>query len=228
MSEPSTLSSPQTHEGQGFETGLVLEAVKISLHDKLLVDLTLHVEPRQVVTVMGESGAGKSSLLAFAGGFLGADFKSEGRVWLNGSELTFLPLQQRRMGVLFQDPLLFPHLSVGQNLAFGLPPKTKNKVALIAKALQDVGLDGYEHRDPATLSGGQKARVALMRVLLSDPSALLLDEPFSKLDVELRKHIRSLVFQAADRRGLPVLLVTHDPMDAEAAGGPVIDLSKSQ
>jgi putative thiamine transport system ATP-binding protein len=150
-----------------------------------------------------------------------------GRVRLNGRDLTGLPPEARRMGVLFQDELLFPHLSVGANLAFGLRPEVRGRAARRARveaALEAVGLSGFADRDPATLSGGQRARAALMRMLLSDPAALLLDEAFGKLDAALRGQIRSLVFDAAREKRLPILQVTHDEADAAAAGGRVCRL----
>ncbi len=110
---------------------------------------------------------------------------------------------------------------------FGLLPAVAGATArkdAVRLALAEVGLDDFAERDPATLSGGQKARVALMRTLLSEPHALLLDEPFSKLDTARRGQVRALVFGEAAKRRLPVLLVTHDPADAEAAGGPCIEL----
>ena len=111
------------------------------------------------------------------------------------------------------------------NLAFGLPQACKGRAlrqSMIDAALTAVDLQGYGPRDPATLSGGERARVALMRCLLSEPSVLLLDEPFSRLDAGLRQSIRHLVFSHASARELPVILVTHDPADALAAAGPVL------
>jgi putative thiamine transport system ATP-binding protein len=128
---------------------------------------------------------------------------------------------------LFQDDMLFPHLSVGENLAFALPRSVRPRRARRARidaALSEAGLEGFAGRDPATLSGGQRARVALMRTLLAQPLALLLDEPFNKLDRDLRQRVRRFVFDHARRSALPTLLVTHDPADAEAAGGGVITL----
>jgi putative thiamine transport system ATP-binding protein len=146
---------------------------------------------------------------------------------LDGADITNAPAHQRRVGILFQDDLLFPHLSVGENLAFGLRPggSKGERQAKIADALTEVGLEGFADRDPATLSGGQKARVALMRMLLSDPCALLLDEPFSRLDTALRAQVRALVFARAKARALPVLMVTHDAEDAAAADGEIITLA---
>jgi putative thiamine transport system ATP-binding protein len=119
-------------------------------------------------------------------------------------------------------------MSVGGNLVFAVPPSVAGRTARRQRAgdaLGDVGLDGFFDRDPDTLSGGQKARVALARVLVSDPAFMLLDEPFSKLDAGLRDQIRRLVFERAKARRLPVLLVTHDAADAEAAHGALVELA---
>jgi putative thiamine transport system ATP-binding protein len=208
--------------------GLVFERVAIRRGGRLLAALDATVEPGEVLTVMGPSGSGKSTLLAVATGMIDRGFEVTGRVLLDGRDLGGLPPQARRIGMLYQDDVLFPHLSVGGNLAFGLAPELRGRTArraAVAAALDEAGLTGFEDRDPATLSGGQRARVALMRVLLSRPGALLLDEPFSRLDAALRDQVRAFVFDHARAEGLPVLLVTHDPADAAAAGGPVVDLA---
>jgi len=121
---------------------------------------------------------------------------------------------------------LFPHLSVGENLAFGLPRglSSDERRARIEAALADADMETFAERDPATLSGGQRARIALLRTLAAEPRALLLDEPFSKLDARLRERFRRFVFQHATEQSLPTLLVTHDPADAAAAGGSVIEI----
>lgn len=209
------------------EGGLILDALRVALNGKTLVALDTTLGPGEVLTVMGPSGAGKSTLLAALIGQLPPAFRMSGRIILNGRDITALPTEARRMGLLFQDDVLFPHLSVGGNLAFGLPAHIRNRAARMDRvraALADIGLAGFETRDPTTLSGGQRARVALMRMLLSEPEALLLDEAFSKLDMGLRAQIRSLVFDTARARGLPVVQVTHDRADAEAAGGRVVEV----
>ncbi|MGC9368009.1 MAG: ATP-binding cassette domain-containing protein [Paracoccaceae bacterium] len=210
------------------ESGLILDKLTILRGDAPLVSVDLRIAPGEVVTVMGPSGVGKSTLLAAITGTLAPDFALRGGIRLDGQDLTALPPEARHVGILFQDDLLFPHLSVGANLAFGLAPRIKGRAARRARveeALAEIGLAGFAERDPATLSGGQKARVALMRMLLSEPHALLLDEPFSRLDAALRGQIRQLVFSRARALGLPTLLVTHDAADAEAAGGRVIELA---
>ncbi len=207
---------------------LELEGVTVSLGGKVLVSrLDLGVPPGVVTTVMGPSGSGKSTLLAWLCGSVAAAFTVSGRVRLGGVDITALPPEARRVGILFQDDLLFPHLSVGGNLAFGIPPGIgrTERSAHIEAALEEAELAGFADRDPATLSGGQRARVALMRTLLAEPRALLLDEPFSGLDAGLRGRVRRFVFDHARARRLPVLLVTHDPADAEAAGGPVVEIA---
>ncbi len=209
-----------------MDKGLHLNKVNITHAGRPLLAIDTHVGPGEVVTIMGPSGVGKSTLLSAITGTLPPDFSLSGQIRLNGRDLTGLPPDKRGIGILFQDALLFPHLSVGANLAFGLKPGgTKaERRARIEAALAEVGLGGFAPRDPATLSGGQRARVAMMRMLLSEPNALLLDEPFSGLDAELREQVRKLVFDHAKARGLPVLLVTHDEADAIAAGGRVVRL----
>lgn len=209
-----------------MDKGLSLRDVTISKDGAPLLSVSHDIEPGKVLTVMGPSGVGKSTLLAFITGTLSPDFRATGEVWLDGHDITHAPPHKRRVGILFQDDLLFPHLSVGANLAFGLQPggRVAERKAKIEEALDEVGLSGYSDRDPATLSGGQKARVALMRMLLSEPCGLLLDEPFSRLDAERRAQVRDMVFDRARARALPVLMVTHDAEDAHAAGGDVIAL----
>lgn len=207
---------------------LVLTAVSIGLPGRTLIAaLSATVQPGEILTVMGASGSGKSTLLALIGGFLNAPFSATGEVVLAGRRLNALPPHERRVGILFQDDLLFPHLSVAGNLMFGLPACVagrKERLQAVEQALADADLTGFASRDPATLSGGQRARVALLRTLLSQPQALLLDEPFGKLDAALRDDFRRFVFAFARRAKLPTVLVTHDAADAAATGGPILSL----
>jgi putative thiamine transport system ATP-binding protein len=192
----------------------------------LFAPLDLHVPPGVVTSVIGPSGSGKSSLLAYLCGTLAPQFEAEGRVLLDDDDVSALPPERRGLGILFQEPLLFPHLSVRGNLLFGLRDggdrRARRKIA--DSELASMGLAGFGDRDPETLSGGQKARVALLRVLLSKPRALLLDEPFGALDRDNRVKVRQLVFDEIRRRKLPTLLVTHDEDDASSAAGPVVAL----
>ncbi|WP_071795709.1 ATP-binding cassette domain-containing protein [Natronohydrobacter thiooxidans] len=204
---------------------LRLDRLEIARAGAVMVRLDREIAPGAVLSVMGPSGCGKSTLLAALVGALPGAFAMRGRVWLEGRDVTALPPHRRRMGMLFQDDLLFPHLSVAGNLGFGLARGVADRAGVIDAALREAGLEGMGGRDPATLSGGQRARVALMRVLLSEPRALLLDEPFAKLDAGLRAQMREFVFARARARGLPVVLVTHDLADARAAGGAVVNVS---
>ena len=209
-----------------MDKSLILRKLCILRDGLPLIEVDHLIAPGEVLTVMGPSGVGKSTLLSHITGTLAATFTAMGEVLLDGEDITNKPPHARHIGILFQDDLLFPHMSVGANLAFGMSAggRKSARKERIEQALGDVGLGGYAERDPATLSGGQKARVALVRMLLSDPKALLLDEAFSRLDAELRAQVRDLVFRTAKERSLPVLMVTHDVEDARAAGGTIIEL----
>ena len=194
---------------------LQLDITRLSLGTTTLVqDLHLDVPPGAVHTIMGDSGSGKSSLLAAVCGTLAPVFSFDGGITLNGQRIDALPTEQRRVGILFQDDLLFAHMTVRENLLFAVPPGPRaQREAAVTQALADLELPGFAHADPATLSGGQRARVALMRALLAQPQALLLDEPFSRLDAALRQRMREFVFATVRARQIPVLLVTHDQAD---------------
>jgi len=193
---------------------LSLRQLQLTLPGHCEVALDVEVAGGEILTVMGPSGSGKSSLLAAIAGFLSPAFTLKGDIFLGQQRLNELPAEQRGVGLLFQDALLFPHMSVAQNLAFALPSHVSDRRGAVAQALAAVGLAGYEERDPDTLSGGQKARVALQRLLLSQPRAVLLDEPFSSLDNRLRDQIRDDTVAILKQAGTPTLLVTHDPEEA--------------
>jgi len=200
---------------------LELDAVTIAMPERVLVrSLTAQVAAGEVLTVMGDSGSGKSTLLGWLCGDLPAGFLASGSVRLNGRDVLALPTAQRRIGMLFQDDLLFPHMRVLENLLFAIPsgePRAQ-RIASAEQALRNAGLDGHGPRMPASLSGGQRARVSVLRALLARPEALLLDEPFSKLDAALRQRFRAFVFERIREQGIPALLVTHDPQDVPHAG----------
>jgi putative thiamine transport system ATP-binding protein len=204
---------------------LELHKITISVGGRaLLRDLGARIAPGDVLAVMGASGSGKSSLLAWIAGTLGAPFEASGELRLDGANLAATPIQQRRIGLLFQDDLLFPHMSVRDNLLFALPAGDRaQRVAAADAALADAGLAGFGERLPSSLSGGQRSRVSLLRALLAQPRALLLDEPFSKLDSALRAQMREFTFNTLRERRVPVVLVTHDAADIPP-GAQVVNL----
>jgi putative thiamine transport system ATP-binding protein len=199
---------------------LLLENISLTIGDVLLLkSFTISVEAGEIVTLMGPSGCGKSSLLAYIAGDLTAPMRGAGRIMLDGVNLTRTPAERRRVGRLFQDDLLFPHLTVGGNLLFGIARGSLvERQSLVNEALSQAQLERLENRPPHTLSNGQKARVALFRALMAKPQAMLLDEPFSRLDAELRQSIRNYVFAHLRERNIPTVLVTHDREDAPAGG----------
>ena len=187
------------------------------------------VPPGEIVTLMGPSGSGKSTLFSWMVGALSSDFKAQGELWLDERRCDTLPVETRGLGILFQDALLFDHFSVGQNLMLALPSRIKGEARRerVEQALRSAGLENYSASDPATLSGGERARVSLLRALLAEPQALLLDEPFSRLDKALRTTFRTWVFDVIRERNIPVVLVTHDEEDIPP-GGEVIEISRWQ
>jgi putative thiamine transport system ATP-binding protein len=191
----------------------------------LVRDLSARVAGGQVLAVMGESGSGKSSLLGLLAGTLPERFHAGGRIRLDGRDIGALPTAQRRVGLLFQDDLLFPHLTVLDNLLFALPAGARDeRVAQAEAALAEAGLAGHASRWPHSLSGGQRARVSVLRALLAQPRAVLLDEPFSRLDAALRERFRRFVFEHIAAQGIPAVLVTHDLHDVPP-GAERIELS---
>lgn len=209
--------------------------LRLYLEDNLLLSLpALQVAPGEVLTLMGPSGCGKSSLLAGLAGVLpgaqteNSPIRLEGEVRLGERPLNTLPAQARRIGMLFQDDLLFDHLTVAENLMFGMPASVKGHRARREKAvatLAEVELTSQADKLPGALSGGQKARVSLLRALLAEPEALLLDEPFSRLDKPLRAAFRELVFAQIKALAIPAILVTHDEEDAP---GTILQLTESR
>jgi putative thiamine transport system ATP-binding protein len=186
---------------------------------ELIRPFSLDIAAGETLTLMGASGAGKSTLLSFIAGDLDLPFTATGSVSLEDEALDALPPERRRIGRLFQDDLLFPHLTVGENLLFGMARKPRaERLQAMEAALDAAELSGFSSRPPHTLSGGQRARVALMRALLANPRAMLLDEPFNKLDAELRAQMRAFVFHHIRARNIPCLMVTHDRHDAPDRG----------
>ena len=198
---------------------LELDHIHIAARSRVLIrDLSARVAGGAVLAVMGESGSGKSSLLAYLCGTLAPGIEARGDVRLDGRDIGALPTLQRRVGILFQDDLLFPHLSVLGNLLFASPPAAgagarTQRAGQAHAALAQAGLEGHAQHLPHTLSGGQRARVSVLRALLAQPRALLLDEPFARLDADLRERFRAFVFERLRELGIPAVLVTHDVHD---------------
>jgi len=196
---------------------LIVKALSITLPngEPLCCDLSFEVAAGEVLALTGPSGSGKSTILAWLTGTLDPRISHQGQAFLDNYELTHQPTEKRRLGLMLQQNYLFPHMSVGQNLLFGLPSGPRAQRWQTVKAsLASAGLEGMENRNPGTLSGGQSARVSLLRTLLSEPEALLLDEPFSRLDRDRRALIRDFTWSSAAK--LPILLVTHDEEDIPA------------
>ena len=216
-----------------MQSSLQIKNLQLYRKGELLLSLDEQIAGGEILTIMGPSGSGKSSFLNWLTDTLPNVFAATGEVWLNDKNVSHLPTHLRHIGVLYQDALLFSHLSVAGNIAFAMPQDNKNSAEKLNKkqrrekieqALEQVGLAGMGNRHPDNLSGGQQARVALLRTLLSAPKAILLDEPFSKLDTQLRVDTRQLVFEQIRTHKLPAIMVTHDYSDAEAANGKVIHL----
>jgi spermidine/putrescine transport system ATP-binding protein len=181
---------------------------------RALDDVSLTIRQNEFFTLLGPSGCGKTTLLRLIGGF---EQPTQGYVYLEGQELTGLPPFKRPINTVFQSYALFPHLTVGQNISFGLEmlgrPKEERE-ARVGQMLDLVQLQGYENRKPAQLSGGQQQRVALARALASQPKVLLLDEPLSALDLKLRKEMQIELKRLQTETGITFVFVTHDQEEA--------------
>ena len=181
---------------------------------RALDDVSLNVAPGEFVSLLGPSGSGKTTLLGILGGFIQP---SSGSIYFGDSDVTFVPPHQRDIGVVFQNYALFPHMSVGENVAFPLrarrlpKPEWPDKVRL---ALAMVGLGGYEARGVAQLSGGQRQRVALARAMIFEPRLILMDEPLSALDKQLRESMQIELRELHKRIGATIIYVTHDQREA--------------
>jgi iron(III) transport system ATP-binding protein len=207
----------------GDAGGLVVAGLGKSFgRQRVLNDVTLTVRPRSITAVLGPSGCGKTTMLRIVAGFESAD---TGVVRLAGRELagpaTWVAPQDRRIGLLPQEGALFPHLSVGDNVGFGLPPG-RGRAAAVARWLEIVGLAGTQDRRPEELSGGMQQRVALARALAADPALILLDEPFSSLDAGLRATVREEIARVLRDAGTTAVLVTHDQAEALSLADTVV------
>ncbi|KYN81026.1 ABC transporter ATP-binding protein [Vibrio cidicii] len=190
-------------------------AIRKANGDTLFSAFNMNVEKGEIVTLMGPSGCGKSTLLDAIAGHLSAEFNYSGSITLDNEKLDALPAHKRQVGILFQDDLLFPHLTVWENLAFALPNCVKgtDRKTQAMIALKHISLTKLADSFPDQISGGQRARIALTRMLLAKPKVALLDEPYSKLDKDLRVQFRNWVVEQLQQANIPTLMVTHDEDD---------------
>lgn len=197
---------------------IVIKNLKVNLGDFLLQNINLDIEPGEYFIVLGPTGAGKTVLLESIAGLYPV---LEGEVRIGDKEITDLSPEKREIGIVYQDQVLFPHLSVEKNIAFGLKmrkcPKNEAK-AKIDAIVEVVGISHLLERRPATLSGGEKQKVALARALVTEPKVLLLDEPLSALDPETRERMQRELKQIHSRIELSIIHVTHDFEEAIALG----------
>ncbi len=195
---------------------------------RLLQDVQLQVAQGEVVALLGQSGSGKSSLLKIIAGL---QKPAAGSVWLAGQELTHVPPERRGFALMFQDFALFPHLSVLDNVAFGLIEQRLPRSQARARASTLLALFGLAKQSAQrvwTLSGGEQQRVALARALITAPRVLLLDEPFSALDAKLRVSLRDEFMSRIAAAGMTTLLVTHDESEARAMATRALRLEQGQ
>ena len=190
------------HISKSFDGELVLD------------DLNLQIPDQSFVTLLGPSGCGKTTTLRILGGFAKAD---KGRVLFGGEDITDVPPNKRQLNTVFQRYALFPHMSIAENIAFGLKIKGKSKSYIddkIKYALKLVNLDGYEKRDVNSLSGGQQQRIAIARAIVNEPKVLLLDEPLGALDLKLRQDMQYELIRLKNELSITFVYVTHDQEEA--------------
>ncbi|OEF25371.1 ATP-binding cassette domain-containing protein [Vibrio rumoiensis] len=201
-----------------------LQIQSLSIHHKnessLIKNVDLVINQGEVLTLMGPSGCGKSTLLSAIAGHLANDFWLEGSILLDGQPIQSAQPHLRQVGILFQDDLLFPHLNIWENIAIALPNEIKGqkRKERALECLQQVKLDHLAFSMPNQVSGGQRARISLLRMLQANPKVVLLDEPFSKLDKDLRETFRAWVFDQLKQAQIPALMVTHDEDDIPSDG----------
>ena len=182
--------------------------------EMVLDDLNLVIHENEFVTLLGPSGCGKTTTLRIIGGFETPD---KGRVIFDGEDITALSPNKRNLNTVFQKYALFTHMSIAENIAFGLKIKKKNDSEIkdkIAYALKLVGLSGFENRRPDSLSGGQQQRIAIARAIVNEPKVLLLDEPLGALDLKLRQEMQYELIRMKNELGITFIYVTHDQEEA--------------
>ncbi|WOO36290.1 ABC transporter ATP-binding protein [Anaerocolumna sp. AGMB13020] len=180
----------------------------------VLDNLDLYIKENEFLTLLGPSGCGKTTTLRIIGGFENPD---NGKVLFDGKDITKLPPNERPLNTVFQKYALFPHMSISENIAFGLKIKKKSKAYIqdkIKYALKLVNLEGFENRTPDSLSGGQQQRIAIARAIVNEPKVLLLDEPLGALDLKLRQDMQYELIRLKNELGITFIYVTHDQEEA--------------
>lgn len=208
-----------------------LGAANVSKHYgafRALDDVSLTIQQGEFLTLLGPSGSGKTTFLMILAGF---EMATSGKLSLNGNDMTQMPAEQRGFGMVFQGYALFPHMTVEQNIAFPLKVRGRSRDEIkrrVGEMIEIVGLVGHGHKRPAGLSGGQQQRVALARALACDPAVLLLDEPFSALDKNLRVQMQDEVRRLHQQLGTTFVFVTHDQSEALALSSRIAIFNKGQ
>ena len=201
---------------KSFDTQVVLKGINLDIYEN------------EFVTLLGPSGCGKTTLLRILGGFLDAD---EGKVIFDNEDITDKPPYERELNTVFQKYALFPHLSVYENIAFGLKLKKMSKDIIdqkVMKMLKLIGLEGYEDKNTTLLSGGQQQRVAIARALVNEPKVLLLDEPLAALDLKLRKEMQYELKRIQQEVGITFIFVTHDQEEALTMSDKIVVMQKGE
>ena len=180
----------------------------------VLDDLDLRIRENEFMTLLGPSGCGKTTTLRLLGGF---ELPDQGQIFFDGADITTLPPNERKLNTVFQKYALFPHMSIAENIAFGLKISKKSKAYIedkIKYALKLVNLNGYEKRSVDSLSGGQQQRIAIARAIVNEPKVLLLDEPLGALDLKLRQDMQYELIRLKEELGITFVYVTHDQEEA--------------
>lgn len=199
---------------------LIVENLSVSFENQeILTNINLNLGQNEIIAILGPSGCGKTTLLRTISGL---QEQNSGKISLQGEPIEHVPCEQRGIGMLFQKPVLFPFKDVLGNILFAYQRKEERNMDDVYSILKEMGLEGKEHQTIETLSGGEAQRVVLARALLTNPKLLLLDEPLSALDVDLRRKIAQEMRSTLKARGIPAIHVTHDPVEASIIGDRVI------
>ena len=175
----------------------------------LIKNLSFKVKKGEILFISGKSGLGKSTLLDLISGFHDNNLIWTGKIYLNKIDITNISIQNKRIGYMLQDYFLFPHFNVKNNLIFSLPKQTRNKKEQVLNYLKQINMVEFSNHYPSELSGGQKARIACLRAIISNPNALLLDEPFSSLDKKTMKSFKKFLFDFVKKLNIPCIIVSH-------------------